>query len=155
MYICYSCLKNNENYIVNCEWWCYNNAGSVVINNFERKVIMMAYSNEELLDQSIGLMCCGGDMSFYHEILKTFVESEFINTLNTSLEQKDWKNYQITIHSVKSGAKTIGAMPLSELAYDVELSLKERNDSEYVIKKHPEVLCEIEKIEKIISELVD
>lgn len=107
-----------------------------------------------VLDQKLGISLCAGDKTFYHEVLKAFVQSDFSAMLNGYFTEKDWKGYHIAIHGVKSGAKSIGATALSELAKDMELALKERNDTEFIVSKHPIVLCEIEKVEKLIHEIV-
>lgn len=107
------------------------------------------------LDQKLGLSLCAGDKNFYHEVLKAFVQSDFTTTLNDYFHQEDWRGYQITIHGAKSGAKSIGAMALTELALELELALKERDDSDLVKAKHPLVLQELQKVETIIEELTN
>ncbi|MBR3841479.1 MAG: response regulator, partial [Erysipelotrichales bacterium] len=111
------------------------------------------YDND-IINQTIGINCCAGDRNFYYEVLKAFTLSNFPETLEKLYAEKNWKDYQITIHGIKSGAKSIGAMPLSELALDLELALKERNDVEYVISKHSTVLQAIAEVENTINEIV-
>ncbi len=109
----------------------------------------------EVIDQKLGISFCDGDKEFYFEILHAFLQSDFSTTLNNYFIAQDWKGYQISIHGAKSGAKSIGAMPLSELAKDMELALKERNDTEYIITNHSFILREIEKLENAIHQLIN
>lgn len=112
-------------------------------------------SNADPLDQKLGLSFCAGDKNIYHEVLKAFVQNNLSSMLNRCFDEQDWKGYQIAIHGVKSGAKSIGAMGLSELAKDMEMALKERGDSEYIVEKHPVALGEIERVELKIREIVN
>lgn len=111
-------------------------------------------TDNNILDQQLGINVCMGNKSFYHEILKAFVQSEFQNTLQNYYSNEDWKNYQIVAHGIKSAAKSIGATPLSELAKDMEFALKERNDTEFIRSQHPVILQEIQKLETLIQEIV-
>ena len=69
-----------------------------------------------------GLYYCMNDADMYKDILGTFAEEykEKSVELQKHFGNKDWKNYSIFAHSLKSSAKTIGAMTLSELAKDLE-----------------------------------
>ena len=46
------------------------------------------------------------------------------NYITNSFAKKDWSNYIIKVHALKSTSMTIGAVPLSELAKELELSGK-------------------------------
>jgi len=111
-------------------------------------------STEPILNQKLGLSFCTGDKNFYYEVLDAFLQSNFISTLNDHFNQQDWKNYKISIHGIKSAAKSIGAISLSELAKDMELALKERNDINYIITNHPIVLEKLKIVEQEIRELI-
>ena len=103
----------------------------------------------------MGIELCAGDRNFYYEVLKAFVETHFIDSLNTCLDTQDFKTYQVVVHGVKSSAKSIGAIPLSELALDLELALKERNDIEYIKNNHETIIFKIKEIEDIITSLLN
>ena len=126
---------------------------SQIIPENQEKIIQ-AGNVEEVLDQQTGIRLCAGDKNFYHEVLKAFVQSNFTEGLNDYYKQQDWKNYQILVHGVKSGAKSIGAMKLSELAKESELALKERNDSAFAATQHPVILKELNNVELQIHKLV-
>lgn len=109
---------------------------------------------EEVIDQKVGMTYCAGDKEFYREVLNAFIQSEFPSKLNDYFENEDWKGYQIAIHGVKSGAKSIGAIKISDLAFELEMALKERNDVEMIKANHETVMLELEKVEKAIQVLV-
>ena len=72
-----------------------------------------------------------GDDEFYRELLETFVGDEAAKreTLTTSMESEDWKNYQIAAHALKSAARTIGADELSEMSLEHENASKNAADN--------------------------
>ena len=67
------------------------------------------------------------DDEFYMELLETFVsgESEKAESIRKFYEEEDWKNYQITVHGLKSAARTIGDDTLADLALAQEMAAKE------------------------------
>ena len=69
------------------------------------------------------------------------------------IRAKDWKNYGIMIHSLKSSSATIGASALSEAAADLESAALEERES-FVETAHPlamEQFCRItERIRKVL-----
>jgi len=109
----------------------------------------------EILDLKLGLACCDGDNDFYHEVLQAFLQSDFAALLNENLRNEDWTGYETSIHGLKSGAKTIGAMKISNLAKELELALKERQDTPLVISKHPMVLSELSSLETLITDTLN
>ena len=73
-----------------------------------------------------GLACCADDPDFYEEMLSEFVSEgrAGVSELRRSYENRDWSRYTIRAHTVKSTAKTIGAIALSEQARDQEAAGK-------------------------------
>lgn len=78
-------------------------------------------------DISKGISCCGGDMECFEEILQLYYESgeKRLEELRSFLESKDYKNYIIAVHGLKSSSASIGATEFSELAKKHEFSGKE------------------------------
>ena len=60
-------------------------------------------------------------------------------------EDKDFKNYAILSHTIKSTSKTLGALHVSDLAYAQEMNGKAENEEE-IAKNHEEFLAEYKKI---------
>ena len=87
------------------------------------------------IDAKIGLQNCGSA-----EVL-TEAMQEFYNTIEEKsalieqyAAQRDWKNYTILVHALKSSARLIGAMPLSADALHLENCGNEQNEAEIVAR---------------------
>lgn len=84
-----------------------------------------------LLSAETGAFYTGGDTDAYREILEIYVrkakeKNDYIRKL---FGEKDWKNYVIEVHALKSSSLTVGSKPLSELAKELELACKAGNYS--------------------------
>ncbi len=81
----------------------------------------------EGFDVAKGVSCCGGDMECFLEILKVYYDSgeKRLDELKSFLDTKDYKNYIIAVHGLKSSSASIGAMELSECAKAHEFSGKD------------------------------
>lgn len=121
----------------------------------EESFLNMEIVDEQIIDQSIGLQYCSGDWEFYREIMEAFLYSRFVDLIEARRESEEWEEYRISIHGIKSGAKSIGAMGLAKLAESSELALKERNDIEFAKEHHEEVILEIKNVEECILKLLD
>lgn len=106
-----------------------------------------------LLDVEKGMSYIGDEES-YREILSLYVElaAEKVPLIKEKFEQKDWKDYVIEVHALKSTSLNVGAVKLSELAKELELagkagklddSWKEKN--EVVIKLYEKVIDAAQK----------
>ncbi|MBR5181598.1 MAG: response regulator [Clostridiales bacterium] len=86
-------------------------------------------------EAGIGFAC--GDESFYLELLGDYADSipEKSADLTSYLDNGDLENYEILVHSLKSGAKTIGADELSEQAKALEFACKDKN-TDFVKENH-------------------
>lgn len=87
-------------------------------------------SLEDLLPQvnvASGLAHCNDNREFYLEILKLLYEEapEQLKTLQTLWEQKDYPNYIVHIHSLKTQLLNIGYVLLAEKAKALEFAGKE------------------------------
>lgn len=79
------------------------------------------YENK-YIDITVGLSYAGNREDMYYDILISYVEKgeERIEMLDNMLANKDWNNYTINVHALKSTSKTIGAITLSEIAARLE-----------------------------------
>ena len=82
------------------------------------------------LDVKTGLGYCMESKMFYTEMLNDFSDGKKDEELAEFLQKEDWDNYRITVHALKSNAKTIGALELSEEARIQEMSAKEKRTEE-------------------------
>ena len=66
-------------------------------------------------------------------------------------EKKNWKNYSVYTHSLKSTSRLIGATELSEIAERMEKASNDKNE-EAIAKEHDKMLM---LYEKIVSSIKD
>ena len=99
-----------------------------------------------------GIMYCGGRET-YLEILEDCCEQErdYRRELENLYDKKDWKNYTIKVHGLKSTMKSIGADRLSDLAKTIELAGKQR-DVAYITGHHGELLMEYHRVIEEIAQ---
>ncbi len=82
---------------------------------------------EEHVDIISGLSYSSQDPKLYKSILISYCKEqpERAENLQKSFDDKDWNNYGIYVHSIKSSSKMIGATKLYELAAASEAAAKE------------------------------
>lgn len=90
------------------------------------------YDLQEVLlhfDVREGLGYCGSSLEQYMEILKVLLErgGKRRQLLEEQLRDKDYENYIINVHALKSSAASVGAKELSELAAAQEMAGKQGN----------------------------
>lgn len=93
-----------------------------------------------------GISYCGTKET-YKEILKMHFDDgeENYNNIKKFFTNKDWKNYTILVHALKSSMKSIGADKLSDMAKELEFAGK-REDEEFIINNHDSTMCEYKRI---------
>jgi len=98
------------------------------------------------LDVEKGLLYCGGRTS-YLEILEQYCKNgkEHIAKIEKLFEAKDWKNYTIEVHALKSMMMSVGALPLSEQAKQLELAGK-RGDVAWINVSHAAMITEYVRV---------
>ena len=109
------------------------------------------------LDTEAALSYCGGDRGFYLEMIRDFLKD--CGEKTTALEEyygtKNWHQYNVQVHAMKSNLKTLGAAALSEKARMLEVASGE-GDETYLSQHHEELLQEcrklVEDIEKSSSD---
>lgn len=95
---------------------------------------------DELLEAGIdmeeGLAFCV-DEDVYREVLAEFARGSISHReqLERCYKDRDWENYNIYVHALKSSARSIGAGELSELALSLETASRE-GKSEVIISGH-------------------
>lgn len=109
------------------------------------------------IDAGEGLAYCADDPEFYVEMLGEYVAEGSAKTeaLERFFEARDWTNYAIQAHSVKSVSRMIGAAALSELARGQETAARD-GDEEVVLTGHPRFTSEyaalLAKLRELLSE---
>lgn len=99
------------------------------------------YLSQIGIDKEIGLDYCSRSEDFYLEMLQMYYmqSMEKREEIVSFFEQKDWENYAIKVHALKSTSLMIGAKELSEKAKALELAGK-NGDIVYIEKNHEEML---------------
>ena len=104
------------------------------------------------IDVTSGLAYCANDESLYAEMLSDFASSceEKLNALGGFLETKNWKDYGIKVHALKSNARMIGAESLSALALRLEEAAKS-GDGAFVTANHKALAEEYARVSRSIN----
>ena len=105
------------------------------------------------IDTAAGQASSGGSEEAYIDVLAAFAQEERTKSvkLADSYAAKDWKEYGIYAHSLKSTSKTIGAASLGQKAAVLEAAAG-RGDAAEIEKDHDEVLGMYEEIARIIRD---
>ncbi|MCI5500688.1 MAG: ATP-binding protein [Lachnospiraceae bacterium] len=72
--------------------------------------------------------------------------------LLTAYDEKDYKNYEITIHSIKSNLAVIGVMGISAMAKELEMASKAM-ETDTVEEKHPVFLKKWDEFNSVIKKI--
>ena len=89
------------------------------------------------IDPITGIGFCNNDCEFYKTVLQDYVitYNDRSKDLQRFYESKDFNNYGISVHALKSTSKMIGAATLSKRAALLE-EAAERSDFDYIAKEH-------------------
>ena len=98
-----------------------------------------------VIDLEIGLKYCMGNQAFYQKMLKTFAEGEKREELSKLLKEEAIEDYRIAVHTVKSTARTIGAIRLSDTAKELE-DMARKKDIAGMPERHAALLEEYDRV---------
>ena len=143
-------------------------SGETVYNNHERDTIYEQLHNPQAsvkepgaetaredtaadIDEKQGALYCGS-LEDFEDILKIHYEDYEENSrkIQAFYDSKDWKNYVILVHGLKSSMKSVGIMKLSDLCLGLELAGKE-NRIDYILKNHDAMMAEYGRIHDVIG----
>ncbi|MBQ4058124.1 MAG: response regulator [Lachnospiraceae bacterium] len=112
-------------------------------NNLSKEQIL--HKNGSYISVTHGLQYAGNNITSYFEILSVFVRKgvERRKYINELFRQRDWKNYKIEVHALKSSSQIIGAMQLSELAKNMEQAVHSGDIN--TIENHNYILSDLYK----------
>ena len=105
------------------------------------------------IDADTGIAYCGGVLQDYIDIVRIYYTSgvEKKEEIRNNYEKKDWKNYTIGVHSLKSMSMGIGAVELSDMAKGLEAAGKAKNE-DYILAHTEETLIKYERVLQAIGE---
>lgn len=97
-----------------------------------RNLRLIELLKEQGVDTELGMKYCGG-VEGYMDVLDIMISTseDKLDRLLECMDIKDWENYTILAHSMKSGAANIGATRISILAKQLEYAGRE-SDLEYI-----------------------
>jgi len=129
-----------------------NNENNLKDISMSSQVMHLNADESNDLDVKVGLSYCGGNKELYAQMCRAFVDSDFAGTLDKLLKEENIEEYRVTVHGLKSGAKSIGARMLSDDARESELAIKDgNNDWEFVKNNHAKLIEKIHQIEDKIG----
>lgn len=114
-----------------------------------------------LLNPETGRKYCSGIQEMYLEVLKIFYAQydEKKAALDGFYADKNWKDYTILIHALKTNALNVGCESFSEECLKLEKAGKKLRDSseieeneKYILEHHEEVMDLYSKIIKEVKE---
>jgi len=105
------------------------------------------------IDTEGGLKYCVGDKDFYKSLLIQFAteSSDKIAAMKKYYTSRDWHNYEILVHALKSTSKMIGIYDLSEKAKSLEMAAK-NNEEKYILDNHEQMIRDYGRITANIRE---
>lgn len=105
------------------------------------------------VDLQSGLAFCADDEEIYWSSLEDFATDDLYDNIANTYETKNWGDYQIYVHGLKSAAKTLGFMKLSEDAKGLEFAAKDGN-IDHIEGNTYRVQKNFEMIRKVIQEML-
>ncbi|HWQ73818.1 MAG TPA: ATP-binding protein [Syntrophomonas sp.] len=138
-------------------------ADLITVNNrFTQKLIPPEVKNKLARDAAVygitlaeGLSYLSGDMLQYKNLAVFFVEN-YDKSRREAVKaeaQKDWQSLKFTVHSLKSKARAVGAVNLSDTAAKVEKQCMEENDA-YIEVTMPILYYEWSRAQEGLKQLV-
>ena len=105
------------------------------------------------IDTDAGLKYCVGDKDFYRSLLVQFATEapDKIASMKNYYNARDWHNYEILVHALKSTSKMIGVSDLSETAKALEQAAK-GNEESYILENHENMIREYGRITSDIKD---
>ena len=94
-----------------------------------------------------GLKYCVGDKDFYKSLLIQFASEapDKISSMKKYYVSRDWHNYEILVHALKSTSKMIGIYDLSESAKSLEMAAK-NNEANFILDNHEQMIRDYGRI---------
>ncbi len=108
--------------------------------------IDLKWLNDVGLDTQTGISYTGNDRKYLSAVQRFYKNYEKNKAkVEESFVAKDYENYMITVHALKSNAKMIGAEKLSEHFESLEMAAK-NGDSDFLEGVNPVVMEEYAKL---------
>lgn len=111
---------------------------------------------ESGINTAKGLANCAGDEEFYRSILREYLSVAEVKKadLNRYFDSKDFRDYEILIHSLKSTSATIGAEVPYKTAQELEAAARNL-DGDFVFMNHGRFLDEYQRVLDAIGKVIE
>jgi signal transduction histidine kinase/CheY-like chemotaxis protein/HPt (histidine-containing phosphotransfer) domain-containing protein len=108
------------------------------------------------MDTAAGLNYSQGDMELYKELLTQYVKEApgKQDKIENCYSEKDYKNYEIFVHALKSTSRMVGATVLSEKAKELE-ELAKSGGAGITEELHDDMMKRYRKLTDIIRKAMD
>ena len=99
------------------------------------------------IDPETGLYYSHGDEQLYRMLLSEYARDYKVRSAEMArfLAAKDWKNYGISVHSLKSTARMLGIQDLSDMAAGLETAAK-NGDEQTILRNHRPMAARYEEV---------
>lgn len=103
------------------------------------------------IDTALGISYCG-DLEGFRDIIGMYYSEgpKRRKNLEKLYKDKDWGNYVIAVHALKSNSKGVGANGLGELALALEMAGKEGR-FDYIVDHHDEMMGRHDALLEVLS----
>lgn len=116
---------------------------------FEEAVRKLGY-----VDFDYAMECCAESVELYVSLLKGYLFNDFkLKSLCEYYDSKDWDNYRVSIHAVKSSSLLLGIRGLSAKAKKLEFAVKEE-DIDFVLSNHDDAMQEYRQVAEDLKGLL-
>ena len=111
------------------------------------------YHGINYIDGETAIRNSGSEEAF-KSVIKIFRDSakEKSEELRNYYNEEDWKNYTVKVHAMKSSCKLIGAMQISEMAFELEKA-GERKDTAFINDHHDAFIREYDMLGEELKKL--
>lgn len=106
-----------------------------------------------LINKDLAMTYCGGMEELFVEIVTDFRNAGIIDELKRCFAAKDWDNYRIQAHSLKSSSLTVGAETVSETFKKLEFACKD-SDYAYVEANHDAACALFDELAKEMDSVI-
>ena len=83
------------------------------------------------IDTAHGMEYSMNDKDMYKDMVDIFVEQrdQNVSDITAVFEKKDWDNYRIKVHGLKSNSRLVGGMELGALAEKCEHAARDKDEA--------------------------
>lgn len=124
------------------------------IDEGESSEIIKRLEEEAGLDTKKGLANCGSPEGYLEvvTIYRNSVDAK-VDEIGRYYDEKDYANFTIQVHSLKSTSRIIGALDISERAWELEQA-GDRKDENYISKNTEDLLFDYLELGKRLKEIL-